>query len=119
MGVKTILVVDDDFATRQMFLQLLRLEGFSSLTAQDGEEALACARRQKPDLVLLDYDLPGRNGLDILADLKTVDDSLRFMLVTGSDEAGLEVRARGAGARFFAKPFDVESLFAEIRSVLG
>jgi DNA-binding response OmpR family regulator len=117
--VKTVLIVDDDFSTRRMYQRLLALEGYKTLTAQDGDEALECARRQKPDLVLLDYNLPGRNGLEVLADLKTLHHDLRFILVTASDDEGLETRTRRAGACFFGKPFAVQPLLDEIRSLLG
>jgi DNA-binding response OmpR family regulator len=119
VNVKTVLIVDDDFATRQMFMRLLRLEGFKTLGARDGAEALECARKQKPDLILLDYNLPRRNGLEVLADLAALHHDLRFMLVTASDEEGLESRAREAGALFFAKPFDVQRLLNEIRTMPG
>jgi DNA-binding response OmpR family regulator len=118
MRAKTILIVDDDFATRQMLMRLLTLEGFRTLIARDGDEALECVREQKPDLVLLDYNLPQRNGLEVLANLKLLHDSLRFMLLTGSDEEGLEMRAKEAGALFFSKPFDIQMLLTEIKVLL-
>jgi DNA-binding response OmpR family regulator len=64
---KLVLIVDDDYAITSMLRRLFVLEGFNVQTAKDGEEGLECARKEHPDLVLLDYNLPGRNGLEVLS----------------------------------------------------
>jgi two-component system, OmpR family, response regulator MprA len=62
---KSVLIVDDDYAVTSMLRRLFVLEGFTVQTAKDGEAGLEVVRKQKPDLILLDYNLPGCNGLDV------------------------------------------------------
>ncbi|MBM2838754.1 MAG: transcriptional regulatory protein, partial [Deltaproteobacteria bacterium] len=65
-----ILVVDDDLHVRMMLEAILESEGYSVVLAQSGPEALAMMKEEQPSLVLLDYMMPGMNGLDVLREIK-------------------------------------------------
>jgi CheY-like chemotaxis protein len=69
--VAHILLADDDPATVRMYRQRLELEGYRVSTAANGDEALAEARREEPDLVVLDLDMPDRHGLEVAAELRS------------------------------------------------
>jgi DNA-binding NarL/FixJ family response regulator len=89
-------------------------------TAKTAEEALGRVPQLKPDLVITDVTLPGRNGLDLLRELLTVDPSCRVLLVTMHDELLYAERALRAGARgYLMKEAGSEKMLAAIRQVLG
>lgn len=118
MDKKLVLIVDDDYAVTSMLRRLFVLEGFSVQTAKDGDEAIGCARRQKPDLVLLDYNLPGRNGLEVLVELKRLYADIKIIMITGTDDETLEARAMQAGADFLSKPLAVHELRARAHDLM-
>lgn len=76
MEAKTILLVDDDFTLREMYGERLKAEGFQIVQASNGEEALQMAKKNKPNVILLDIMMPKINGFDVLKQLKT-DDELK------------------------------------------
>jgi DNA-binding NarL/FixJ family response regulator len=89
-------------------------------TAKTAEEALSRVPQLKPDLVITDVTLPGRNGLDLLRELLTVDPSCRVLVVTMHDELLYAERALRAGARgYLMKEAGSEKMLAAIRQVLG
>jgi DNA-binding NarL/FixJ family response regulator len=89
-------------------------------TAKTAEEALGRVPQLKPDLVITDVTLPGRNGLDLLRELLTVDPSCRVLVVTMHDELLYAERALRAGARgYLMKEAGSEKMLAAIRQVLG
>lgn len=98
--VRTVLVVDDVADARDMLARLLRLEGYKSLTAADGEEALEAVEKDGPDLVLLDLTMPGMDGLDVLRRLRDDDRhrDLPVVMFTAVRDPGLVAEARRLGA---------------------
>jgi DNA-binding response OmpR family regulator len=104
MAAKVVLVVDDDQAIRKMLKRLLTLEGFEVTTAPDGEAALEVTQLRPPDLALVDYDLPGWNGCEVVRELKRRDHTLRVMLITGNGDADLKRRVHSLGADYLQKP---------------
>jgi DNA-binding response OmpR family regulator len=116
-----ILVVDDEPHIREVLEYSLKLEGFQVYTAPDGRTGLELARKEEPDLVLLDWMMPEMNGLQVLSELKRDDktkDIPVFMLTAKS--MLLEVgRALYEGADdYITKPFLPVELSAMIRSKL-
>jgi DNA-binding response OmpR family regulator len=114
-----VLIVDDDYAITSMLRRLFSLEGFRVQTASNGDEALECARKQKPDLVLLDYNLPTRNGLEVLRDLKNLYAEIKVIITTGTDDETLEHEARRSGADFLSKPLAVHELKARAHDLVS
>jgi DNA-binding response OmpR family regulator len=115
---KHILVVDDDALMRRSLAFNLQQAGYQASTAGAAEDALSLARRQPPDLVLLDIGLPGMDGLDALRQFKD-QFSVPVILVTARRRELDEVVGLELGADdYITKPFDVDVLLAHIKAVL-
>jgi two-component system alkaline phosphatase synthesis response regulator PhoP len=114
----TVLVVDDQPDIVRLVRDYLERAGFQVLSAGDGEQALQLARREHPDLVILDLGLPGLDGLDVARALGRDGDVPIIMLTARTDEsdrvAGLELGADD----YVTKPFSARELVARVRAVL-
>lgn len=117
-----VLVVDDEPAIVQMVAQRLEHEGFDVVTATDGSQALAVAKTEAPDLILLDLMLPTLNGYDVCAVLKRDPETQRIPVVmftartqAADERAGFEC---GADA-YVRKPFDTAKLLQLIGALLA
>ncbi len=111
-----ILVVDDDAPILLLMRNLLREFGFDPVTAASGEQAIDEARRRTPALVLLDRNMPGMTGDEVLAALRS-DGALStvpVLMLTGEPMAPDEIRRLGATGAVL-KPFDVNTLVQMIR----
>ncbi|GGA59159.1 DNA-binding response regulator [Kroppenstedtia guangzhouensis] len=114
----TLLLVDDEKQVLQFMEPFLRQEGFQTLTAQTGSEALEKAREKKPDLVVLDWMLPEMSGIEVCRELRKMSRIGIIMVTARTEETdkiiGLEVGADD----YITKPFSLRELAARIRSVL-
>ncbi len=114
-----ILVVDDEGGIRRSLSGILSDEGFELQLAEDGERALAAVRERAPDLVLLDIAMPGRDGVDVLQELRQGFPSLPVVMMSGHGTIETAVRATQLGAfDFIEKPLSVEKLLLTIRHAL-
>jgi DNA-binding response OmpR family regulator len=116
-----ILVVDDESSIRLVCRLNLDSDGFQTLEAPDGETALALARAEQPDLILLDVMLPGIDGWRVAEELaaspETRDIPILF-LSARSDRSDEERGHEVGGLGYITKPFDPEELIDRIRDVL-
>ena len=114
-----ILVADDDRTIRRNLVLLLRSEGYETLEAADGVEALARIDRDAPDAVLLDLKMPGRDGMEVLAELGPRLADLPVIVVTafGGSAAAIEAMRRGA-YDYLTKPFDLDEVLLTLKRAL-
>jgi two-component system, OmpR family, alkaline phosphatase synthesis response regulator PhoP len=116
--VRTVLLVDDEPEIVRILRDYLERAGFAVLTAANGDAALAIARRQRPDLVVLDLTLPSLDGLDVARALRRDGEMPIIMLTARTEEAdrvaGLELGADD----YVAKPFSPREVVARVRAVL-
>ena len=118
MTAATILVVDDEPQIRRVMLTTLASQGYSVIEARSGEEALEKIRGERPDLILLDVNLPGISGLETCREIRSSSDAPIIMLTVRNSERD-KVQALDAGADdYVVKPFGVEELMARIRAAL-
>jgi class 3 adenylate cyclase len=116
-----ILVADDNPDLRQLTRDILHTMGMDVITAFDGPSALSTARAERPDLILLDVDMPGMNGFDVCAALKTSHDTAQIPVVMVTAQSAVEDRVRGleVGADdYLSKPYSPRELMARIETRL-
>src|SRR5229473_2923854 len=116
----SILIIDDESAIRESLETLLEFEGFSVESAETGEDGLVKLGDRPFDLVLLDFALPDRNGLEILADIRSRDPQLAVIMITAYGTVDNAVRAMQSGAtNFIQKPWDNKKLLADVRAAVA
>ena len=110
-----VFVVDDDPAVCNSLKFSLELEGFSVRTFADGPELLEADNFTRPGCLIIDYKLPGTNGLDLLQRLRDRHVSTPAILITSHPTRALRELATRAGVRIVEKPFLTDALTEEIR----
>jgi len=114
-----ILIVDDEPQIVRGLEDNLRFEGYQTATATNGEEALAAAAREAPDLVLLDIMMPGLSGWDVCRALRDKGIDVPIIMLTARGEETDRVRGLELGADdYITKPFSLRELLARVRAVL-
>ncbi|MEU9182964.1 two-component system response regulator MtrA [Streptomyces sp. NPDC048484] len=113
-----VLVVDDDTALAEMLGIVLRGEGFEPFFVADGDRALAAFRESKPDLVLLDLMLPGRDGIEVCRLIRAESGVPIVMLTAKSDTVDVVVGLESGADDYIVKPFKPKELVARIRARL-
>ena len=117
-GRGRILVVDDDAALAEMLSLVLRNEGFDPVWCAHGDKALSAFHDSRPDLVLLDVMLPGRDGVDICSDLRAESGVPIVMLTARSDTIDVVAGLEAGADDYIVKPFKAKELIARIRTRL-
>ena len=115
---KSVLVIDDEPKISELCRDYLRAAGYSVLTAADGPQGLALARRERPDLVVLDLMLPGMDGLDVCRELRRDSSVPIIMLTARVDESDRLVGLELGADDYLTKPFSPRELVARVRTVL-
>ncbi|HEX6875686.1 MAG TPA: MtrAB system response regulator MtrA [Nocardioidaceae bacterium] len=111
-----ILVVDDDAALSEMLTIVLRNEGFEPRICATGDRALADFREFRPDLVLLDLMLPGKDGIDVCREIRAESGLPIVMLTAKSDTIDVVVGLESGADDYVVKPFKPKELIARIRA---
>lgn len=118
MAAQRVLVVEDDPDTQQMLVMILASEGYEVLQASNGTLALELLRKMGPDLMLLDWMLPGMDGLEVCRRSREIS-SIPIIMLTAKTAAQDRVAGLDTGADdYLAKPFEPEELLARIRAQL-
>lgn len=113
-----ILIIEDDEAILKVLRRALVYEGYQVDTALDGETGLILARDYHPDLVVIDWMLPGMDGLEVCQRLRATG-KIPIMMLTAKDTVQDRVQGLDAGADdYVVKPFDLEELTARIRALM-
>jgi len=115
-----ILVVDDDGPILLLMRNLLREFGFEAVVAASGNEAIDQVHRQRPSLVLLDKNMPGMSGSEVIRALRddSAFDHLPILILSGEPMTKSEVDSLGADGAVL-KPFDIPALIRKIREHVG
>jgi DNA-binding NtrC family response regulator len=115
-----VLIIDDEAEIRESLQALLEMEGFAVETSPTGEAGLQRIGEHPFDLILLDLALPGRDGMEILADIRAHETRLPVIMITAYGTVENAVRAMQSGAaNFVQKPWDNEKLLADVRAAVG
>jgi DNA-binding NtrC family response regulator len=116
----SVLVVDDDPEMRELLLDVLRNEGYEVAEAQDGTEAVLALRARSFDVIVMDKNMPGPSGLDLLPGFRRVSPGARIIMMTAFGDVPSYMEAVEKGAvEFLFKPFRMEEMKAAITKALG
>jgi two-component system, OmpR family, response regulator len=114
-----ILVVDDEASLADLVAAVLRYEGFTVTTVASGEAAVVAVRAERPDLMLLDIQLPGIDGFEVQARLNAERLTTPTVFLTARDGGADKVRGLTLGGDdYVTKPFNIDELIARVRAVL-
>ena len=119
---KHVLLVEDDEAVAKVVTRRLMRDGFEVHTVSRGEIALAYAAAHRPDLVILDLQLPDMHGYQVARQLRTLYHSwvVPILMLTGMDQAIDQLRGFAFGAdAYMTKPYDADELLGTVRLLLG
>lgn len=116
--MKTVLVVDDELKITRLLRDYLQQAGFAVLTAADGNAALAIARSEDIDMIVLDLGLPGLDGLDVTRVLRSSSDVPIIMLTARAEESDRIVGLELGADDYIIKPFSPKEVVARVRAVL-
>ena len=117
--VINILVVDDEADFREIFSEIIRKMGYQAWIAQNGIEALEVTQQIKVDIALVDFQMPGMDGIELLRRMKKESPSTEVILITGHESVNFVSEAVKQGAYdYIIKPANLEKLEALIRSIV-
>lgn len=119
---KTVMIVEDNELNMKLFHDLLEAHGYRTVETRNGIEAMALAREHKPDLILMDIQLPEVSGLEVTKWLKADDElkSIPVVAVTAFAMKGDEERIRAGGCEaYLSKPISVAKFLATVREYAG
>jgi len=122
MAMKKVLVVDDDKIIRDIVVDLMQSNGFTTIQAIDGEDGEKKAKDEKPDLIILDVVMPKKNGYQICRDLKKNEEykHIPVILLTAKDQDSDKFWGRKQGAdEYLTKPFDEDELVKLVKKYIG
>jgi len=116
-----ILVVEDDKDIRQLLHMQLTAAGYDTAFATDGASALGVARRERPDLIVLDLGLPAGDGFVVMERLRSIPDleMVPVVVITARERTEGEKAVQLGARSFLSKPFRGDEVVAEVRRVLG
>jgi len=114
-----ILVADDELETRRIIVELLIQKGYRVLEAADGRAALKLAQEEKPALALLDIEMPGMGGLEVIARLRELGIGIPVLVLSGRREVEDRVKGLTVGADdYLGKPYAYTELLARVQALL-
>lgn len=118
-AMKTILIVDDQAGIRILLNEVFQREGFQTVLASNGLEALHLFHEQQIDCVILDMKIPGMNGLEILENIRNRNKDVPVMMMTAYGEQDIVNQALAIGADgYFSKPFNIFHVVEEMKKVV-
>jgi DNA-binding response OmpR family regulator len=118
--MRKILIIDDDEVQLMLQRSILTAEGYTVYTTADGPQGITLFKTHRPDLVLLDIGLPSLSGIEVLKEIRHLDDKAKVIVITGYASVESAVLALRTGALdYVRKPYDVKALLKKIEHVLS
>ena len=115
---KTILIVDDEIDILAQLNTFLKMEGYNVMSASNGIEGLSMFKKQRPSICILDYKMPGMDGLQLLREIKSLEPKTEVLLISGNADMRVAVQAMKEHAfDFLPKPVDLDDLTDRLEQV--
>lgn len=115
----TVMIVDDSLFMRNHIAKLLSKQGYETIDAEDGEQAVRVYRQDKPDAVLMDITMPLKDGLQALTEIRQYDPTARVIMLTAIGQTLAATRAMHIGAKdFLVKPVSPNELIDSLHKAL-
>lgn len=107
-----VLIVDDSKLARMGVIRVLKSlhPDWESMEASNADDAVALVRESTPDFVLMDYNMPGKDGITLAAELRELDTHMKVAVISANQQVEVVDRARAAGATFLPKPITEKAL---------
>jgi two-component system OmpR family response regulator len=119
MAKPLIMIVDDEVGVRELLTDALRIAGLDTIEAKDGMSALSMLRKNKPDLLIIDVNMPIMDGFDLLERIRETKNNVPALMLTARAERADVSRGLRLGADdYVTKPFGLEELLLRIRAIL-
>lgn len=113
-----VVVADDDADITGLLQKLLKAEGYDVVAVNDGEAAVAAHAREKPDLMVLDWSMPGKDGLQVCEAVRKTDGRVLILMLTGQKTEQKKIAGLAGGADdYLTKPFGQKEFLARIRAL--
>ncbi len=120
--MQTILVIEDDTIIRQTIQNMLEIDGYNVVVAENGKEGLKLFDKESPGLVITDIIMPEQEGIETITLLKKIDPGVKFIVMSGGGVLApgyyLSIIQKLGVSKTLKKPFDCEELLALVREVL-
>lgn len=115
-----ILIIDDMKDIVEMLSELLSYQGYLTLMATDGENGIRTNEIEDPDLIILDFKMPGMDGVEVLSKIRQTDKDVKVIMLSGylDDELKLKTKDLNVG-KYLSKPFIFDELFINVEQLLG
>jgi DNA-binding response OmpR family regulator len=114
-----VLVAEDDPRIAELVKTILAPEGYSLTVVPDGNAALAAYEAEKPDLLILDHNMPGRDGMSICEQVRKTDERVLILILTAERVRVNTISSLDAGADYYmTKPFGARELLARVKALL-
>lgn len=119
--MKKVMIVDDDYNTRQLVKSALQSAGYRVLTACDGQSCLKLLEKEQPDLILLDILMPGMSGWDTYQKIRKTNKKVRVVFLSCLEASKKrKTELRSAGTRdYIIKPFSATALISTVKKIVG
>lgn len=119
MYVEKVLVIDDEASTRRLIEQTLKNQRYEMLLASSGDDGLKIVTEENPDIILLDIQLPGMNGIEVLQKIKEINKDTVVIMATAMDDLKVAVKAMRLGAYdYINKPFHIDDLILTVNKAM-
>ncbi|MGB0964902.1 MAG: phosphate regulon transcriptional regulator PhoB [Litorivicinus sp.] len=117
---RSVLIVDDETAIREMIVLALEMAGYETLEAADGVQALRILQTRHPDLILLDWMMPGASGLEVARKIRKSPEhqALPIVMLTAREDEDAKITGLSVADDFITKPFSPRELVARLKAIL-
>ncbi len=114
------LVVDDEKGISEQLKEFLENRGYKAVSATDGQKAIELAKKESPHIVILDIRMPGLSGIEVLRELKKINDKIRVIMLTGYEDDTTKSISHELGASaYMTKPYNFEEILRICRKLIG